>query len=152
MVTRARHSVQVGTARGVVLVDVIIGTIILAIALSVMLSIASRAISAETRGTHLRTAAMLLDEQLALVLARGPDNYASRFPVDGACDDPFQSYQFELEFSGGQAGDPYLVRATVSWREGRALRSASVETMIAPRLGDDPDPDRRPEQAEGRPS
>jgi hypothetical protein len=89
---------------------------------------------------------MLLDEQLNLVLARGPDNYASRYETEGVCAEPYEAFRYKLEFSGGDGGDPYRVVATVTWMDGRSPRSESVETMIAPRLGDDPDPDRRPDQ------
>lgn len=141
------------TARpGVVLVDVIVGTIILSIALSVILSLASNALTSQRDGRRLTVAAMLLDEQLALVLARGPDDYAKQFDVKGVCDAPFQEYSYELELDGGSGGDPYLVSATVRWREGSRPRAISCQTMIAPRLGDDPDPDRRPPENENRPS
>ncbi len=137
---------------GVVLVDVIVGTIILSIALSVVLSLASGALSGQQDGRRLTVAAMLLDEQLGLVLARGADDYAKRFDVKGLCDAPFQEYSYELEFDGGSAGDPYLVGATVRWVDGSRQREVSCQTMIAPRLGDDPDPDRQPAENENRPS
>jgi hypothetical protein len=62
------------------------------------------------------------------------------------CEDPFEAYRYKLEFSGGEGGDPYRVTATVTWTNSGVPQSATVETMIAPRLGDDPDPDRRPDQ------
>ncbi len=137
--------------RGVILVDVVVGTVILAIALGVMLSLAARALGLQSDGRHLETVADLLDERLQLVLARGPDEYAQRFETSGVCDPPFEAYAWELEFEGGAAGDPYRVRATIRWREGFRDRSASLETLIAPRLGDDPDPERRPPETETRP-
>lgn len=136
----------------VVLVDAIVGTIILAIVLAVILSLASRALATQGDARRLQIVAMLLDEQLALVLARGPDDYRRSFPTRGACDAPFQDYAFELEFEGGAAGDPYLVRATIRWLEGSRPRAESCETLIAPRLGDDPDPVRTPPEAETRPA
>lgn len=141
-----------GVRRGVVLVDVIVGTIILSIALSVILSLATSALGSQRDGRRLTVAAMLLDEQLSLVLTRGADDYGKRFETEGPCDAPFQEYGYELEFEGGSGGDPYLVRATVSWLEGSRKREVSCETMIAPRLGDDPDPDRQPPESETRPS
>lgn len=137
---------------GVVLVDVIVGTIILSIALSVILSLASNALASQRDGRRLTVAAMLLDEQLALVLARGPDDYAKQFDVKGVCDAPFQEYTYKLEFDDGSGGDPYLVSATVLWHEGSRQRAISCQTMIAPRLGDDPDPDRQPPENENRPA
>jgi Tfp pilus assembly protein PilV len=127
-------------------VDIIVATILLAVSLTALVSMTGRALSAQRAGEQIQTAAMLLDAQLNLVLARGPDNYASRFETDGVCEEPFSAFRYKLEFSGGEGGDPYRVVATVTWANGNTPQSASVETMIAPRLGDDPDPDRRPDQ------
>jgi len=132
--------------RGVALVEVIVATIILGVALSVLIGLTGRAISSQQAGERLSTVAMLLDEQLNLVLARGPDNYAARFDSVGTCDAPFEAYRYELSLSGGQAGEAYVVVATITWSEGGRLRSESLQTMIAPRLGDEPDPDRRPDE------
>jgi Tfp pilus assembly protein PilV len=129
---------------GVVLVDVVVGVVLLGLALSAILGIAGRALASQSRGEQLQTAAMLLDEQLGLVLMRGPDNYASAFGTDGRCDPPFDGYAYHLDISGGDASSAYLVRATVSWPSGGRLASETVETLIAPRRGDDPNPDRRP--------
>lgn len=132
--------------RAIAMIDVIVATILLGVSLSVVLGIVSRSIDAQVRGEELRTAAMLIDEQLNLVLARGPDNYAKEFSTDGACDPPFEDYRFELSFDSPGAGDAYLVTATVSWTSGGRERAESVTTMVAPRLGDEPDPIRVPEQ------
>jgi hypothetical protein len=132
------------------LVDSIVAAVLLGIALAVIIGLGGRALSAQSSGEQLQNAAMLLDEQLNLVLARGPDNYAGRFPVQGQCDKPFDNFSYRLEFSEGQSGDAYRVVATVTWIWGGKQRSESVETMIAPRLGDDPDPDRRPSEAVNR--
>src|ERR1043165_8018707 len=115
-----------------------------------MIGLGGRALSAQTSGEQYQTAAMLLDEQLNLVLARGADNYAGRFPVQGECDRPFQNFSYHLEISEGQSGDPYRVVATVSWLVGGKQRSESVETLIAPRLGGEPDPERKPGEAVNR--
>ena len=90
------------------------------------------------------TAAALIDEQLNLVLARGPDNYGSRFETEGRCDPPLEAYRYEIEIDGGQSGEPYDVVVTVSWVYAGRVRSAQVATKIAPREGDDPDPERTP--------
>jgi hypothetical protein len=132
--------------RGIILVDAIVGSILLGVALSVVIGIAGRALTAQAQGEELQTAAMLLDEQLNLVVARGPDNYASRFTTEGECDAPFQRFRYQLDFAGGDAGAPYHVTAVVSWSSGGREHSEIVETYIAARLGDEPDPDRRPKQ------
>ncbi len=136
--------------RGVVLIDSIVAAVLLGVALAVMIGLGGRALSSQKSGEELQTAAMLIDEQLNLVLARGADDYASRFPIRGQCDKPFEKFEYSLDFSEGQSGDPYRVIATVSWMVGGKQRSESVETLIAPRLGDDPDPLRKPDQAVNR--
>jgi Tfp pilus assembly protein PilV len=125
---------------GVVLVDVIIGTVILGVALAVLVGILGRSLAAQTDGEQIQTAAMLIDEQLNMVLMRGADNYQSRFETDGVCDPPFGDFRYHLDVSPQTPGRPYSVKATVMWASGGRDRSASVSTMIAPRLGDDPDP------------
>lgn len=136
----------VARRRGVVLVDAIVGTILLGVSLAVMLGMLGRAISSQTQGEELQTAAMLIDEQLNLVLARGPDSYGKQYPLEGPCDAPFSQYRYKLTIDGGQGGDPYRVAAMVSWVSVGRERAVSCETYIAPRLGDDPDPPRRPEE------
>lgn len=130
--------------RAIVLVDVLVAAMLLGIALASMISLIGRALKSQRQGEELQTAAMLLDEQLNLVLARGPDDYASRFPVEGKCDAPFEDYRYSIALDGGEGGDPYKVVATVTWVSGATARSESIETYIAPRLGDEPDPERKP--------
>lgn len=130
--------------RGVILIDAIVGSVLLAIALSVVLGLAARALRSQAQGDRLTEVATLLDEQLNLILMRGPDNYRRRFETRGTCDEPFEAYRFELEFSGGTGGDPYEVTATVLWDTPTGERSASIQTSMAPRLGDEPDPIRTP--------
>lgn len=132
--------------RGTVLADAIVGSVLLGVALAVIIGLASWSLATQRQGEELQTAAALLDEQLNLVLMRGPEAYASRFGTEGVCDPPCSSYRWRLEFSGGEGGHPYHVVATVSWFSGGRERSESVETLIAPRPGDEPDPDRRPAQ------
>jgi hypothetical protein len=130
--------------RGIALVDVIVGTVMLGVVLVVVIGLTSNALSAQEHGERLQTVAMLLDEQLSLVVVRGPDQYASRFDAEGQCDAPFGAYRYALDLSGGTSGDPYRVVATISWVERGSERSESAETLVAPRLGEDPDPDRKP--------
>ncbi len=135
--------------RGVLLADVLVATVIVGSALAVLMSMTGRALRAQSQGEQLRVAAMLLDEKLNLVLARGADDYASRFgELEGACDEPFQKFRYKLEIAGsGSGGEAFTVVATVSWLDGASMRTETVETRIAPRLGEEPDPDRRPEQS-----
>lgn len=138
--------------RGVILVDVLVAVVLLGSALALLLGMSGRAVSAQRSGENLQTAAMLLDEKLNLVLARGADSYASRFAdeMTGAFDAPFDRYHYQLELSGGSGGDAFKVVATVWWDEDGKRREAAIETRIAPRLGDEPDPDRRPAESPER--
>lgn len=139
------------SARAFVLVDALVAAVLLGISLAAVVGMISNAMSAQRRGEQMEVAAMLLDEQLNLVVARGPDQYAQRFGLDGKCDAPFQDYSYELDFDSRSAGEAYTVTATVTWNDSGRRFSESVQTKIAPRLGDDTDPDRKPEENVIRP-
>lgn len=134
----------------IVLVDVLVATVLLGISLAVLIGLTGRAISAQQRGEQLAAAAALADEQLQLVLARGPDDYSRRFPVQGPCDSPFENYRYSLAFSGGgTVGEPFKVSVTISWSAGALPQSITIDTLIASRnAGEDAesDPVRRPDQ------
>jgi hypothetical protein len=148
MVSRRRH--WPARERAIVLVEAIVGSVLVGVALAVILGLGARAISRQAEGEQLRIAAMMLDEQLNLILARGPDQYESRFGLSGVCDPPFSNFTYELWLSGGVGGKPYDVTATVRWQAGGVARAESISTRIAPRLGDEPDPDRRPTEEVSR--
>ncbi|MBL8763665.1 MAG: hypothetical protein JNM07_05300 [Phycisphaerae bacterium] len=134
-------------ARAVVLVDVVVGSVLLGVALAALLGLVGRAVNTEVRGEQFRIVSMLLDERLNLVLMHGPDDYATRFGTSGRCDAPFGDYAYRLEIVGGTGGAAYRVRATISWESGSTELSESIETRIAPRRapsGLEPDPDRKP--------
>lgn len=141
--------------RSFALADCIVATVILGSGLAVIIGLSGRALQSQTLGQEIATAAALADEQLHLVLARGPDDYAKRFPIEGACEPPFDDYRYTLSFSGGGGiGEPYDVKATISWTStgvGSAgtPRSISVDTRLATRSGNpdgDTEPVRQPEQ------
>lgn len=132
-------------SRGFALLDAIVGAVLLGLALAVMLGLTSRAVMSQTRGEHLQVAAMLADERLNLVLALGPDGYAGAIPLRGTCDAPFDHYSYSVEITPQSELDPSLVRIEVRWNEGSRPASIVIETLIARRQGDDPDPERRPE-------
>ncbi|MGE3107599.1 MAG: hypothetical protein AB7O77_04500 [Phycisphaerales bacterium] len=143
-------------ARGFALLDVIIASIILGISIAAIIGLTGRSLAAQKTGEELQIAAMLADEQLALVVARGPDNYAQRFATSGSCPEPFSGYRYSISFSGGSGNEPYRVSATISWGAGGAIgsgvktRSITIETLVAPHEGDNPDPDRKPPEAAER--
>ncbi len=141
--------------RGFALLDALVAAVILGAALATIIGLSGQALSSQRMGEQIAAAAMLADEQLNLVLARGPDGYAKAHPVSGVCDAPFGAYTYSLDFSGGTGGTPYTVRCTIAWDGGAAAgtgpQSVVVETLIAARTGEDPDPDRRPETPPERP-
>lgn len=136
--------------RGFALLDALIGGVLLGLAMVVVIGLTGSAISSQTRGEQLQTAAMLADERLNLVVATGPEAYSSSFELKGQCDDPWQAYAYQVDITPRPEGDPFLVRCTISWRQAGRAQTLSIETMIAPRVGDEPDPERRPEEAVDR--
>ena len=145
MVNRA---IRVRSRPAFALVDVIVATIILGASLVVLISLSARAISSQSKGEELATAAHMADEQLNLVLSRGPDNYSHQFPADGACDPPFDKYHFHIDIGGGSTTEPYRVSATITWNSGSAKQSITIDTLMAGRdtaLDGIPDPVRRPD-------
>lgn len=143
MVTPARP------ARAFALLDAIVGAILLGVALSVIIGLSAQAVRSQRQGQELATAANLADEQLKLVLSRGPDDYAKRFPVDGRCDAPFQDYRYRLRFTSATTGEPYAITAEISWADARGQQTLAIQTLMATREaaeGAESDPIRRPEQ------
>lgn len=144
---RAVHS-------GFALLDALVAAVILGVALATIIGLSSQALSSQRMGEQIATAAMMADEQLGLVLARGPDGYAKSYAVDGPCDPPFSAYHYKIDLSGGTGGTPYTVRCTVSWDasgSGGTPQSIAVDTLVAARTGIDPDPDRKPVTPPERP-
>lgn len=147
-----RHLSISTTRRGVLLIDTLVAVVIMGVALAVLIGIASSALRAQQQGERLQIVAMLLDEKLSMVVAVGPDTFAREFDESGVCDAPFQDYRYSIDVSSTTDGDPYSVVATILWTESGRERSESMEALIAPRLGDDPDPDRRPQESVERSS
>ena len=145
---RPPRPLRLARARGFALVDVIVGAVILGAALTVVIGLAGQAVTAQLRGQDLATAAMLADEQLNLVLARGPDDYERRFEAQGPCDEPFQDYSYSVEIGGSGEGGPYYASATISWDRAWGTQTLTIRTLVATRIaGEDfeSDPERRPE-------
>lgn len=138
--------------RGVALIEVIVAAVILGIAVSGVMGLVARAVSSQSEGERIETAARLADERLNLVLATGAEAHASVFPLAGVCEEPFAEYRYEVEIESASGGNAYRVRAAVSWVQGGRARSVVLETLIAPRPGEDPDPDRKPAETLSRES
>lgn len=143
MVNPARHI----SRKGFLLLDAIVATLILAIALVTIVGLNSSAIRAQRDGERLQDASMLADELLEQVLAVGPDQFRRVFGLRSECEPPFDMYSYEMEIRSLGSGDPYEVAVTVFWEDLGQSRSIRVQTLIAPRTGDSPDPIRTPQSA-----
>ncbi len=122
--------------RGVALMDAIIGGVMLGIGLTVILSLASRAIAMQANGARQITAAWLADELLAMVLIEGPVDYPRLYATHGPFDFPFEDYEFDLDIEDIGVRQPLRVTATVRWPHGPNYRDVQVQTYIAQRMGD----------------
>ena len=133
--------------RGFILVDVIVAGVLLGIGLVTVIGLTGSAIASQRRGEELQVAAMLADEQLNLALAVGPEAYASVFKSRGQCAEPYTNYQYIMTLTPRGGSEPYIVTAEILWTSGGRDRSLVIQTMLAPRRGNDPDPERQPEEA-----
>ena len=117
--------------RGMALMDVIIGAVILGIGLAVLMSLSSRSLAAQSEGEHQIVAAYLADELLNMVVVEGPVDYPRRYDTAGWFGEPFQDYFYDLAIQDEGLGVPYRVTATVGWNHGRRTQSVQVQTQIA---------------------
>lgn len=133
--------------RAFALIEAVVAATILGLGVSAVLTILSRSLAAQAEGEAIDLAARLADERLSLVLALGAESYSAAFPLEAACDPPFEQFRYRVEIAppaAGADGAAYAVSATITWRTSASTRSITVHTLIAPRSGDDPDPDRKP--------
>lgn len=125
--------------------DAVIAGILLSIGLVTILSVGGQAMTMQRRGEVDVRAAAALDELLSAVLTEGPEDYEKLHPLSGSfdADSPFQDFQFTVEIERGGAGVPARVVASVIHEGGRDY---SIETSIAEKRGDEPDPVRTPSE------
>ena len=135
------HSLQ--GRRGFTLVEVIISAMILVIAAGSLLSLTSQSLSMHRRGEQKVLAASMLDELLGRVLTEGAQDFESMYSSRGSCEEPFQDWEYEVEIDNAVGTDPYRVTARVTSPNGSTYECA---TLIAPRLGEEPNPPRAPEE------
>lgn len=137
--SRTSHAVL---RRGFALIDAVIGGLILAIGLAAILSLTSRAVWMQ-RGAEVQIiSAWLLDEQLALVLTEGAEDFRELHPTFGTCEAPFDDYEFEVQIQDRGIGLPWRVTAVV--RHVPTGAAFVAETMVADRGGEEPNPERAP--------
>ena len=122
--------------RGIALVDVIIGSVLLAIGLAVVISMTARAMAMQTDGEKQLTASWLADELLNMVLVEGPVEYPKLHDTSDRFDAPFDDYEFDVGIEDLGPYQPFRVTATIRWANGHGVRQIQAQTLIAERGGD----------------
>jgi len=139
--------------RGVVLLDVILGAILLAMGLTIVISLSTQSLARQVEGEHRITAAWLADEILSMVLVEGPQELAGSSPGiwmgegggNGRFDEPFTDYTYELDINYIDDYQPYLVTVHVRWPSRSGIAELSISTKISQRRGEDEEePPREP--------
>ena len=128
---RTRHA-----RRGIALMDVILGGVMMGVGLTVIVSLASRSMAVQAQSQRQLTAAWLVDEMLAMVLVEGPIDYPKLYSTTGRFDFPFEDYEFEVVIDDIGLRQPFRVTAFVRWAHGDDFRQVEAQTYIAERLGD----------------
>ena len=121
--------------RGVILIEALVGGAMLAVGLTVLISITSQAIAKQRLGEDQIIAAALIDEMLNRVMIDGPIDYPKRNDMNGRFQPPFESFDFTVEVDDLGETEPFRVTVTVRWRTTGQLREAAVQTYMAPRRG-----------------
>ena len=129
--------------RGFALIDVIIAGVILAIGLTTLFSITARSLKLQKEGEVQVVAASLLDTLLGTVLTEGPLDFPKLHPTNGRFDPPFDDFEFMVRLDDPGEGAAVKVLATVYHSTGQEY---SCETLVAMKLGEDPNPVREPEE------
>jgi hypothetical protein len=128
--------------RGFALMDVLVAGVVLGVSLALLIGLVGRSMTSQMRSERLATAAMLVDEILGLVLIEGPEDFRKFRPLEGQCEPPFEEYTYEITLSTPGAGSPYRVTASVYYPNRPSPGRVTVQTLIAPRLGDESPVDR----------
>jgi hypothetical protein len=132
-----------GSRRGFALLDVVIAGVILAIGLTTLFSLTAKSLDMQRDGEVRVKAAAMLDDLLSLVLLEGPADFQQLHSVAGRGEAPYEEFEYRVRIDDPGEGEPYRVTATVTHETGREY---TCETLIAAKLGDEPDPIRNPEE------
>lgn len=131
--------------RGIALVEAILGGVLLGIGMAVIMSLASRSMRVQVQGESRMTAGWLADDLLNMVVAHGPDEYRREFELEGEFDGPYEGFNYEVSLDDVGRGAPWRVSALVWWGS-RPNERVLIETLVAPRLNEEEDPVREPEE------
>lgn len=121
---------------GLALIDVIIGSVMLAVGLAVVISMSSRSLLRQGDAERQVTASWLADEILTMILVVGPDEYEKLYPKTGQFEPPFEQFRYEIEMEEESIYMPVKSTAKIFWDVSGNDHSISIETMIARRHGD----------------
>lgn len=128
---RGRHA-----RRGIALMDVILGGVMMGVGLTVIVSLASRSMAQQALSERQLTASWLVDELLAMVLVEGPVEYPKLYSTVGRFEFPFEDYEYEVMIEDIGLRQPFRVTAIVRWPHAGGSRQVEAQTYIAERLGD----------------
>lgn len=143
--TNLRPALRPRARRGFALMDAVIAGVLLSVGMITVLSVGGQAMNMQRRGEIDVRAASAMDELLAGVLTEGPEEYEKLHPMSGGfeVDSPYADFEFSIEIERGGAGVPARVIARVKHESGRDY---AIETSIAEKRGDEPDPVRTPSE------
>ena len=122
--------------KGLALIDVIIGSAMLAVGLAIVISMSSRSLARQSNAEKQITASWLADELLTMILVVGPDEYAKAYPVIGRFEAPFDTFSYDIEFEDEAEYMPLQVVTTIKWDTMGVEHHIDMETMIARRFGE----------------
>jgi len=128
---------------GYALLDAMLGGLLLAVALTAVLSLAARSMQMERMGEEEVVAAALLDELLSMILVEGPVDYPKLHDTAGRFDAPFDQWEYEVLIEAQGLGDPWRVVASIRAPSGSHY---TCGTLMAPRPEDTTPVVRRPPQ------
>ena len=117
--------------KGFALLDVIIGSAMLAVGLAVVISISSRSLTRQANAEQQIIAAWLADELISMALVVGPDEYEKAFPKSDSFDPPFAQFSYDISFDGDSEYLPVHTVVKVFWDSAGAEHSINLETEIA---------------------
>jgi general secretion pathway protein I len=126
--------------RGFSLVDVMIGSVMLAIGLAVIISLNSRSLANQVEGERQLTASWLADELLSMVMVDGPVDFPKLNDVSGQFEEPFEDFRYDVDIEDKGISEPFLVTALVKWDGAGGERKVQVQTLIAERGGEPGEP------------
>lgn len=133
--------------RGMALLDVLVAAMVLAIGMTITMSLASQSLLNQRASEHRITASWLADGLLSMVLAEGPRRFSMRQQPEGRFEAPFDDFTWLVEIRSLGDWVPYSVQATIAWQDGANSMSLTFDTRIAPRQGEEDDwSDWRPDE------